>query len=407
MPVLVQKFGGTSVASPEQRQLVAEKIIKAKKAGYSLVVVVSAMGRSGAPYATDTLINLARETGGEVPPREMDLIMACGEIISGVVLVGTLSSRGYEAVCITGPQAGIITDSRYGDARIIRVELRNIKEYHDIGKIVVVTGFQGVSEEGQLTTLGRGGSDTTAAALGVALDAEVVEIYTDVEGIKTADPKIVHGAKTLDTVTYNEICQLAYEGANVIHPRAVEIAAQKNIPLKIRSTFSDHPGTLVTNTGSSMEKGIAIKNDRLITGITQIANITQLRIELPTAEANLPLRIFKAMALAGISVDFINVSPDAIMFTVKDELSEKAQEILGNMSVEATAKPGCAKIAAVGAGMTGIPGVMASIVEALSQEKIEILQSADSYTTIWCLVHKEDMEKAVQALHSKFLPEIL
>ncbi|MHB1420628.1 MAG: aspartate kinase [Bacillota bacterium] len=408
MPVLVQKFGGTSVASLEQRQRVADKIIKAKMAGYSLVVVVSAMGRAGAPYATDSLINLVRETGGEISPREMDLLMACGEIISGIVLVGTMLSKGYNAVCLTGAQAGIITDRRHGDARIIRVEPKQLKDLLAEGKIVVVTGFQGVSEAGHLTTLGRGGSDTTAAALGVALDAEAVEIYTDVEGIKTADPKIVLGARTLDTVTYNEICQLAYEGAKVIHPRAVEIAMQKNIPLKIKSTFSDHPGTLVTSSGSCMEKGVAIENDRLIAGITQIGNITQLRIELPhnEAEANLPLKIFKAMALADISVDFINVSPEAVMFTVKDEMSSRALEILRNMSVEAHARPGCAKVAAVGAGMTGIPGVMASIVEALSQENIEILQSADSYTTIWCLVRKEDMEKAVRALHSKFLSEI-
>ncbi|KKM10926.1 aspartate kinase [Clostridiales bacterium PH28_bin88] len=401
MRVLVQKFGGTSVASPELRYQVAQKVNAAVHQGYAVVVVVSAIGRAGAPYATDTLIELAKETNPDLSTREMDLIMACGEIISGTLMVGVLQSIGCPAVLLTGSQAGIITDGQFGDARIIRVESKRIYECLNEGKVVVVTGFQGVTDSGDITTLGRGGSDTTAAALGVALDAKAIEIYTDVDGVKTADPRIVADAKTLETISYNEVCQLAQEGAKVIHPRAVEIAQQKNIPLWVKNTFSDAPGTLVTIMGEL--NGVTVLNDRMITGITHIPNVTQLKIMITKEDLNdLPLKIFKALALAGISIDFINVHPEAIIFTVKDEIAPKALEVLENMGVSPQVRSGCAKIAAVGAGMTGRPGVMARIVEALTREGIQVLQSTDSYTSIWCLVAREDMEKAVRSLHRQF-----
>lgn len=403
MKILIQKFGGTSVATAEMRQRVVKKIIEARNQGYQIVVVVSAMGRHGAPYATDTLIELAKSTSSNMSAREMDLILSCGEIISGVILAGSLQSAGYEAVCLTGAQAGIITDDRFGNASIQKVDAKRILVHLNQNRIVVVAGFQGITIDGEVTTLGRGGSDTTAAALGVALDAEAVEIYTDVDGIKTADPRIVDNAKTLDTVTYNEICQLAYEGAKVVHPRAVEIAMQKNIPLKIKCTFNDEPGTLVTNSRSSLDGSTTILNDRLITGITQIPGLTQLRVNTDTRDSGqIQVKIFKALALAKISVDFISVSPEAAVFTVKEEVASDAIKILENLDVPVSVRHGCAKVAAVGAGMTGIPGVMASIVEALAEEGIEVLQSADSYTSIWCLVERAKMERAVQALHRKF-----
>ncbi|NPV25987.1 MAG: aspartate kinase [Firmicutes bacterium] len=404
MRIIVQKFGGSSVASPAQRQQVVKKIISAVQEGYSPVVVVSAMGRKGDPYATDTFIGLVKEITSDYPAREMDILMSCGEIISAAVMVATLRKMGYESCLLTGRDAGIITDKNFGDARIIKVLPQRIFELLQEKKIVVVTGFQGVTEDGDITTLGRGGSDTTACALGVALDAEVIDIYTDVEGIMTADPRIVEDAKLLDTVTYNEICQLAHQGAKVIHPRAVEIAMQKNIPVRVRSTFSDHPGTLVSNLGGGNELGTDIRNDRLVTGITQIPNITQIRIltREVSEPAGLELKIFKAMALAGISVDFINVTPEAVLFTVKEEQAEKAVQILQNMNFIPQVRHGCAKVSVVGAGMAGIPGVMAAIVEALTREGIQILQSSDSHTTIWCLVEREDMERAVRALHQQF-----
>ncbi|MGE5423588.1 MAG: aspartate kinase, partial [Ignavibacteriales bacterium] len=245
MSIIVQKFGGTSLASDEHRDRVCQSILREKHRGNNVVVVVSAMGRASDPYATDTLINLVKDENLNPHRREMDLLMSCGEIISGVVLSSNLQIMGEKSTFLTGFQAGIITNKTHGDARIISVDPQIIQQLLADGYIVIVAGFQGVSEEGQITTLGRGGSDVTASALGVALGAEVVDIYTDVEGIMTADPRIVKNARVLDAITYNEVCQLAREGAKVIHPRAVEIAMEGNTPLRIRSTFSDGTGTLV------------------------------------------------------------------------------------------------------------------------------------------------------------------
>ncbi len=406
MKFIVQKFGGTSLVSDEVRVKVAAKVLEARQEGYTPVVVVSAIGRLGDPYATDTLLSFAMESGGDLMPRESDLLMSCGEIISGVIMASTIQKQGCPAVFVTGLQAGIITNNDFNNARIKKINPEYIVKQAREGKVVVVAGFQGATEEGEITTLGRGGSDTTAAALGVALNAVRVEIYTDVEGIMTADPRIVDDARPLALVTYNEICQLAHEGAKVIHPRAVEIAMQKGIPLRIKCTFSDAPGTLVTSGGEVYKGAIDITRDRTITGITYIQDITQIRIMTDGAPdiLNFQAKIFKAMALAGISVDFINVNPEAVLFTVRNSVAGKAVQVLDTIGIQPVLLPDCAKIAAVGAVMTGVPGVMAKIIEAFSIEKIQILQSADSYTSIWVLVRREDMEKSINALHRHFGP---
>ncbi|MBO8159400.1 aspartate kinase [Thermosyntropha sp.] len=404
MRIIVQKFGGTSLATLELRTRVCEIITSAKKDDIAVVVVVSAMGREKAPYATDTLINMVKEVNPKPSPRELDLIMSCGEIISGVLLVSQLSARGFEARFFTGQQAGIITDSNHGNAHILYVNPKNILEVLSRGIIPVVAGFQGVDERGEITTLGRGGSDTTAATLGVALNAEVIDIFTDVEGVMTADPRIVENARLLDAITYNEICQLAREGAKVIHPRAVEIAMQRGIPMRVRSTFSENTGTLVTNTTSGTLDTIRLISDNLITGVTHTSNISQFRINISDVEdkKGCELKVFKALALAGISVDFINIQPEVILFTVQAENTIRAVEVLRKIGIYPDVEMNCAKVAVVGAAMTGIPGVMAKVVEALTENEIPILQSGDSYTNIWCLVKREHMEKAVKVLHDKF-----
>jgi len=399
--IVIQKFGGTSLSTPQQRERVCQAIQRERHKGNSVVVVVSAMGRADEPYATDTLISLLRRDNLNPNRRELDMLMSCGEIISGVVLTNKLQSHGEQAVFLNGVQAGIKTNSNHGDARIVAIDTRLIKRYLDEDYVVVVAGFQGISEDGEITTLGRGGSDVTASALGVALGADVIDIYTDVEGIMTADPRIVKNARLLDAVTYNEICQLAREGAKVIHPRAVEIAMESNIPLRVRSTFSESTGTLVGNYGEFNGESVQISRDRLITGITQMPDITQIRVDIQ-GEAGLPLRVFKAMALAEISVDFITVTREVVIFTVLKEVAERAREILENLGLSVVTEPDCAKVAIVGAAITGIPGVMAKVVEALTLNGIEILQSGDSYTNIWCLVKRDQMELAVKALHDKF-----
>ncbi len=404
MKFIVQKFGGTSLVTGEQREQVARKAISAREEGYTPVLVVSAMGRAGDSFATDTLINFVRSINKDISPREMDLLMSCGEVISGVVMAATLQGMGCAAVCLTGPQAGIITDNSFNEARILKVKPDIIIKHAKEGKIVIVTGFQGATQDGEITTLGRGGSDTTAAALGVALDATYVDIYTDVEGIMTADPRIVEDARPRDVVTYDEICQLAHEGAKVVHPRAVEIVMQKNIPMRVKCTFNDAPGTLVTSTGEVNKGAIDITRDRTITGITQIPGLVQFKVPLDDGEEGLrqKRRLFRGLALAVISLDFINVFPGMAVFTVKEDSWQKAAQVIENTGFTAEITRNCAKVAAVGAGMTGVPGVMASIVEALTREDIQILQSNDSYTTIWVLVKGDDMQKAVRALYRQF-----
>jgi aspartate kinase len=402
MRILVQKFGGTSLSTPEIREKAIEHIEDACAKGYKLVVVVSAMGRRGDPYATDTLLSLIGDTE-LLPNRELDLLMSCGELISAVVFTSELKRRGLNAVVLTGEQAGILTSDNFSNAQIQTINPSRIIRELEQDNIVIVTGFQGATQEGETTTLGRGGSDTTATALGVALDAEYVDIFTDVDGIMTADPRIVDDAKQLKRVTYTEICNLAYLGAKVIHPRAVEIAMQKNIPIRVRSTASKSEGTLVTSAAEVNRIESKGLEDRLLTGVTQTANLTLIKISRGLdSPLDMPLKVFKAMAENEISVDFIQVSPESVSYTVADAKAEKAVQLLQDLGIHPVTVPGCAKVAAVGAGIHGVPGVMAKIVEALTEQKIEILQSTDSHTTIWCLVRGDDMAKAVRALHHKF-----
>ncbi len=247
MKIIVQKFGGTSVASPHTRELVVNKVKEAIGNGYSPVVVVSAMGRKGDPFATDTLINMLKSVNPSPEDHEMDLLMACGEIISSAVMAATLQEAGLKSKALTGGQAGMITDNEYGNAKIRKVEPDHLLQLIEQGIIPVICGFQGVTEDHKnITTLGRGGSDTSAAAFGVALKADKVEIYTDVDGVMTADPRVVKDAKIIKQISYDEIREMAHQGAKVIHPRAVEIVMRYGVPMVVKSTFSDAQGTLIT-----------------------------------------------------------------------------------------------------------------------------------------------------------------
>ncbi|MFC0188843.1 aspartate kinase [Fictibacillus aquaticus] len=399
MKIVVQKFGGTSLKEEAGREKALGHIKKAVKEGYKVVCVVSAMGRSGDPYATDTLLSLA---GGaaRISRREYDLLLSCGEIISSVVFSSLLNESGLSAAALTGPQAGFRTNEDHGNSRILDMKCDRLKKELSIHDVVVVAGFQGQAKNGDVTTLGRGGSDTSASALGAALNAEWIDIFTDVEGVMTADPRIVKDARPLSIVTYNEICNMAYQGAKVIHPRAVEIAMQAKIPLRIRSTYSDMPGTLVT----SMTKGGPGKDvqDSVITGIAHVSNITQIKVLAKDGQYDLQTHVFKAMAQELISVDFINISPMGVVYTVMEEMTDKAVEKLRSLGYEPHVTRDCAKVSAVGAGIAGTPGVTAAIVEALSSRNIPILQSADSHTTIWVLVKRENLVEAVNALHHTF-----
>ncbi|MBM7564669.1 aspartate kinase [Paenibacillus sacheonensis] len=400
MRILVQKFGGTSLSSDEGRQLVIKHIQRERQRQYGLVVVVSAMGRKGDPYATDTLLALIAQHGDSLPAKEKDMLQGCGEIISASVLCSLLRARDIPAVALTGGGAGIITDHQFGKARILEIRTERMHQALREGHVVIVTGFQGVTESGDFTTLGRGGSDTSATALGAALHAERVDIYTDVNGILTADPRIVKDARALSVISYSEVGNMARQGAKVIHPRAVEIAQQARIPIRVRSTFSEDEGTLVTDLADVLNASSV--RDRHVTGVAHVSGVTQITVQAQEGPSDVQLQVFQAMAKHHISVDFINVNPGGAVYTVFDHDADKAVTVLQEIGYMPKAVNGCAKISVIGGGMNGVPGIMARIVEALTEQGIPILQSADSNTTIWVLVQESDMAIALQALHAKF-----
>ena len=396
MNIVVQKFGGTSVSTEETRRQVIEKVKNAINEGLSPVVVVSAMGRKGQPYATDTLLSLIGDNFKNSNKLAQDLLMCCGEMISSVVMSNDLYNAGIDAVPLTGGQAGIVTDNNFTNANSLNVNPDKILELVSQGKVPVVTGFQGITENGYFTTLGRGGSDTSASILGVAVKASAIEIYTDVDGIMTADPRIVEDASLINVISYNEVFQLADQGAKVIHPRAVEIAMEANIPLYIKNTMSSCTGTLINNYGDK-------ENERIMTGITSQNNRIQVAIKNCENEENDKYKdILELVAANKISLDLINIFPREQIFTISEKDKEKLEGILKTHKLKYTLVENCSTVVVIGARMKGIPGVMAKIIKALSDSNIEVLQTADSHMTIWCLVHSENAKEAINVLHRTF-----
>ncbi len=402
MNVIVQKFGGTSVSTKERRTMVINKIVAAKNEGKSVVVVVSAMGRKGEPYATDTLRSLVLGDNPYCSPMLLDMLMSCGEVISAVALASQLESEGVPAVPLTGWQAGIETDNYFGHAEIQAIDEQKILSSLKDDKVVIVCGFQGVTDMGEVTTLGRGGSDTTAAALGVALGAQEVEIYTDVDGIMTADPNVVPTAKIIDEINYEEVFQMAEKGAKVIHPRAVEIAQNGNLPLKIKNTLSDHPGTTIHyHRKAGLSPYSTEVSPRLLTAITHKDSIAQVSVIISNDLKSDSL-LLETLAQAKISIDMINFFLDKKVFVIEEGQCRLLEKRLKELKLQYEIKKNCSKVTIIGSRITGIPGVMATIVQALAREGIKILQSSDSHSTISCLVENHDAIKAVNVLHEAF-----
>ncbi len=400
MKVIVQKFGGTSVQSESHRDRVVDLVARAQAEGYRPVVVVSAMGRQGAPYATDTLLSLVDAAALE--PEHLDLLLACGEVIAAAVVASCLVRRGIAAVPLTGGAAGIVTDGTHGSARILEVDPTPLEALLAGGRVPVVAGFQGRTRDGKLTTLGRGGSDTTAAALGAALKAEVVDIFTDVEGLMTADPRIVADARRVPAADYDEVLQMATLGARVMHPRAVEIARQFSVPLRIRSTFSDTDGTLVGAAPRTLDAWAHREPSSAVTGVTALDGLAQCFVEAAGGEGNWAWRLFQALAEAGISVDLINVFPERAYFCIPEEHSDRARAVAADHQLVCVTQGDRAKVSVVGSAIHGLPGVMAHVLAALSDAGIAVLQTADSHSTISCLVERAAMESAVRSLHQSF-----
>lgn len=393
MKILVQKFGGTSVSTKERRKLVVNKIKDAINSGYSPVVVVSAMGRGGQPYATDTLLSLLSTEFKQNNKAACDLLLSCGETISTAVMCNDLYDNNIKAQPLMGFQAGILTDDNYGGASLIDTDSKLLLKLINDGIVPVVAGFQGISQNGFISTLGRGGSDVTASILGVSLAAYGIEIYTDVDGIMTADPRIVNDASLIDELDYNEVFQFAEQGAKVIHPRAVEIAMKGNVPLIIKNTMNSCTGTTVKNSVK--------ENRKIITGITHMADRVRIKM-IKNENTDKYSSIFNILGDNGISIDLINVFPDNKVFTIGTEDLVKFSSLMENVGLKYDLINNCSKIAVIGSGMRGIPGVMARILEALDRENITVLQTSDSHSTIWCLVNGEDTKKAILSLHKEF-----
>lgn len=400
MSIIVQKYGGTSVATPESIFNVARRIIRTKEEGKSVVVVLSASGDT-----TDELIKLAHQICSQPDEREMDMLLATGEQISIALLSMAIHALGHDAISFTGPQVGIVTDGMHTKAKIKTIKSKRILDEIDKGRIVIVAGFQGVTEENDITTLGRGGSDTTAVALAADLGAEVCEIYTDVEGIYTADPRIVPNACKLHVVSYDEMLEMAATGAQVLQLRAVEYGRNQNVLIHVRSSFSDNMGTWIKEEDERMERAI-------ISGITHDVREAKITILGVPDRPGVAAAVFGALAADSINVDMIiqNVSQQGftdISLTVLKEDLNKAQQAIEGVVKELKARgitydENIAKVSLIGAGMKTHPGVAAKMFETLAKNDINIEMISTSSIKISCVIKADQIEKAVRILHESF-----
>ncbi len=400
MALIVQKFGGSSVADPDRVRNVARIAIGEQDRGNQVVVVVSAMGKT-----TDGLLALAREITENPDPREIDMLISTGEQVTIAMLAIAIQSMGHQAISFTGPQVGIVTDNAHRKAKIVSINTDKLNRELGAGKVVIVAGFQGVTGEHEITTLGRGGSDTTAVALAAALKADVCDIYTDVDGVYTADPRIVKNARKLDRISYDEMLELASLGSKVLHSRSVEFGKNYNVPIHVRSSFDLVPGTMVIKEVKEME-------DIVVSGVAYNRNEAKVSIIGVPDKPGIAAEVFGRIGSSNISVDMIiqNVGEDGlndISFTVSKEdladalkVSEALSKELGARRVEADKE--IAKVSVVGVGMKSHSGVAATMFRALAKNNINIAMISTSEIKISCVIREGDVDRAVQAIHDEF-----
>ena len=403
MALIVQKFGGSSVADADKIRNVARIITETYRKGHSVVAVLSAQGDT-----TDDLIEKAREINPKASKREMDMLLSTGEQISIALCAMAIEQMGYQAISLTGWQAGMLTDSAYSAARIKRIRTERVQKELDKKKIVLVAGFQGINKYDDVTTLGRGGSDTSAVALAAALGADLCQIYTDVDGVYTADPRTVRGARKLDEITYDEMLELASLGAQVLHNRSVEMAKRYNVNLEVLSSFSGNPGTQVKEVVKQMEK-------THVSGVAKDKNVARIALVGLADRPGIAFKIFSMLAKEHINVDIIlqSIGRDGskdISFTVARDDGERAREVMeanreaiGCKSVELNDQ--IAKISIVGAGMAHNAGVACKMFEALFSAGININMISTSEIKVSVLVDERDADRAVQAVHDRFFDE--
>ena len=410
MALLMQKFGGTSVGSVERIQAVAERIGRCRDAGDAVVVVVSAMG-----HTTDELTGLAAAISASPPQREMDMLLASGEQVSIALLAMALNERGIAAVSMTGPQVGIVTESTHGRARILEIRTDRIRNHLDEGRVVVVAGFQGTSSGpggvAEITTLGRGGSDTSAVALAAALKADVCEIYTDVPGVLSTDPRKVPDAQLMPEVSCDEMLELASLGASVLHPRAVEIARNYGVPMRVRSSWSDEPGTLLTSRCKRPIGQSGLELGSPVDGVEQLEAQAVLALSHIPDQPGIAARLFETLSAADINVDLIiqathEGSSNDITFTVAESDLEQArqvsQSVLDSLGGELAAEGGLTKLSIRGAGIMGRPGIAAGLFNCLSQQGINLRLIATSEVKVSCVIDAASGPKALQAVQQAF-----
>ncbi len=400
----MQKYGGTSVADPARIKAVAEHIVSTRRDGHDVVVVVSAMGKT-----TDDLERLAHEVSAAPSMREMDMLLTAGERISIALLCMAIIDLGEPAVSFTGSQAGILTDTTHGKAKIVDVRADRLRDAVSSGSVAVVAGFQGVSTASDVTTLGRGGSDTTAVALAAALEADACEIYTDVAGIFTADPRIVPGARQLERITYEEMLDMAATGGRVLALRSVEFARNHGVPVHVRSSFTWDPGTWVQSTPELEDEAM---EQATISGVTHDISEAKVTIAHVPDKPGIAAAVFRALADEAVNVDMIvqNVSTAGhtdISFTVPREDLSRAKKVMEHLveDVDAsgfTSDEAIGRVSLVGAGMKTHPGVAATMFESLASAGVNIEMISTSSIRISCVVAEDDVERAVRVLHDAF-----
>lgn len=398
MGFILQKFGGTSVQTKNSRLSCINKIKKCIDDGNKLIIVISAIGRKNDPYSTDGLLSLVSENFKKNNLLYLDKLVSCGEIISSIVFSSELQANNINAIPLIGQDIGILTDNNFGNAKILNIDTSNIEDLLSRNIIPIIAGFQGVTSKGDITTLGRGGSDISAVKLASALKCDKVEFYKDVDGLMTADPKIVFNAKSIDQISYEELFELSVDGSNIIHPEAVKNAMEDNIPIVIKNTFNNFEGTTINN--SLCDDGYFFR------GMTYLKDCVQIKIfKNDNIENENYYKVFQKISIMNVNIDFINIFVEHKVFTIHKNHFDIIKRILKDYNLKYKIFSECSKISIVKSNLKNISITMAKLVELLHKQNIEVLQTNHSKMSIWLLVENQKLEESLNIIHDNFFEQ--